>query len=64
MNYSFIILNTALEIKNARNEVAHQFQAGERVKIDATTEFYWVTQYGAVWFSQARLESQAFFERN
>ena len=61
---SYIILNTALAIRNARNEVVYQFETDERVQIDATTEFYWVTQYGAVWFSQARLESQALFEHN
>lgn len=62
MNYSYIILNTALAIKNARNEVVHQFQSGDRIKVDATTEFYWTTQHGAVWFSQARLESAFLFD--
>lgn len=64
MNYSYIILNAALDIKNARNETVHSFAAGERVKIEATTEFYWVTAYGAVWFKQAKLESQHMFELN
>ncbi|MNC05805.1 hypothetical protein D3C76_324220 [compost metagenome] len=61
MNYSYIILNEALAIKNARNEIVHQFRAGDRVKVDATTEFYWMTEHGAVWFSQAKLESHVLF---
>ena len=64
VNYSYIILLQALDIKNARNEVVYQFKAGERVKVEATTEFYWVTAHGAVWFSQARLESHHLFEAN
>lgn len=56
MDYSYIILNDALAIKNAKNEVVYLYHKGERVRVEATTEFYWMTQHGAVWFSQAKLE--------
>ena len=62
MNYIYI--KEALDIKNARRETTHSFYAGERVKVEATTEFYWVTNYGAVWFDQAVLESEHLFVLN